>query len=341
MMNMFKNLSSDSMELLVLVEKLFIDFAVSTANTGGFHNVQEVFGSYFKTCNEYVGKLLNGRGGCRIFMEEGISFRFRGVRRLYSITKEFKGFSSGLHKKLLSKVQSSRIFSNYIQDDQEKQQLSDKEVNRRITILQEQWRRHRRTLNQKCWIIFGFLCSPAHRIAVKLVASLYPSHMEWARFADGRTTIGKATVFGTRALEVVAADRSVVQFVHKLRMDWSEALPVSYTFMQSESRRAVSLGLCKTAEEYENIFQDRMNKGIEPMESTANTYFVQPHFNPGLVPLQLYCPATAPYCASALLECLWYDGYVYGPIPPPPCLTKMVYPHLSIFEMHYSVTFLH
>jgi hypothetical protein len=71
-----------------------------------------------------------------------------------------------------------------------------------------------------CWRVVAFLCTPAHRIAIFLAAQLYPIHQRLAKFADGRSVHTTTTTYSVRALELVQADKDLLDFLESLFHDW-------------------------------------------------------------------------------------------------------------------------
>jgi hypothetical protein len=184
-----------------------------------------------------------------------------------------------------------------------------------------------------CWVSLGFLCSPVHNIATEIGAELRTLELQSAAFANGKSRTHNATAISTRALEVVEADRRTVATLHALQTDWHAALPRGHSMLLVESERAVELGLCDDINEYRDLFDKRMSEGTKNVVALADTYLVQPYCRPGMCPLLLCCPATSRYCAAALLQYLYMDGFVHGPLLPPPDPSAAVYPHLTGGEL--------
>jgi hypothetical protein len=89
-----------------------------------------------------------------------------------------------------------------------------------------------------CLSVLGFLGSPFQRITIMIVASLYPIHLMWASFSDKSAQIGtKPNCASTRSIEGVRFDRSFLESMSKLSLNWDLFLPTSKVFLDKEAIR--------------------------------------------------------------------------------------------------------
>eukprot|EP01032_Pedospumella_encystans_P017594 gene17594-20041_t len=159
-----------------------------------------------------------------------------------------------------------------------------------------------------CWRVLGFLCSPAHRIALYLTSQLYPKHQQVAAFLDGKSRTHTATACSTRAIELVSFERKFLHYTHGLHKDWQSVFPEGLAFIKSESERAKSLGIVSDANVYYEKFDSIMRKGCTSMYQCAVKYFYEPNLSPGMSILHLTCAATAPHYADVILNCVSITG---------------------------------
>jgi hypothetical protein len=180
-----------------------------------------------------------------------------------------------------------------------------------------------------CGVVVGLLCSPAHRVAIRLAAAMYPMHKRWARQADCKSSCVPANTISTHAFEVVQQDMDIVKEMVNLQNDWTEVLPVEHAYLLSEANRAVELKFSDDAGAFVQLLRKRMHDGLQRTIAPLGKYFIDPYLQPGFLLLHLYCSLSAPYCAYALLEGLYCDGYLRGPLPPAPPAATLLYPNLS------------
>jgi hypothetical protein len=162
-----------------------------------------------------------------------------------------------------------------------------------------------------CWRIVVALCSPAQRMAIVLAAGLRPLHMKWARFADGYSQLTTSRTCSTRALELVAFQRSLLEDVHAIRVHGIKAFPAEWEFVQRETVRSQGLSDIqhhRHAAQYAQLW----DKASEAMWLQAAKYCLDPAFKLGLCLLHLTCSITAPHVAQVLLECMRTDGIDCG-----------------------------
>jgi hypothetical protein len=163
-----------------------------------------------------------------------------------------------------------------------------------------------------CWRIFKFLCTPAHRMSVVVVACLLPMQARWSAFADGQSKLFAAKTYSTRALELVAFQRGLLEDVYRLKLVGLPALPGAWEFLERETLRAEQLpGLQHTR--YIPEFMEMFAKSADKMWEQALKYCLEPSLKGAPVILHLTCSATAPHFAHALLALLRQDGQDCGP----------------------------
>ena len=80
--------------------------------------------------------------------------------------------------------------------------------------------------------------SPHFRVAMRIAKSLYPTHCQWANFADEKSPINKTSPSGSRALERVGEERNFLSVITSLADDWFHVLIDGYECLRKESIRA-------------------------------------------------------------------------------------------------------
>lgn len=162
-----------------------------------------------------------------------------------------------------------------------------------------------------CMKVLGFLGSPYQRVSIYIVASLYPIHLEWVKFSDRGSEIGKdVKTISTRSIENVLFERHFVESIQCLSNDWKSFLPGVQDFIISESIRAKNLGLITEESEMQEFFDIEIKKGTDPMMAITLKYFITPSLRIGWSILQVIDPHVGPAAAGAILVVLRKLGYV-------------------------------
>ena len=99
-------------------------------------------------------------------------------------------------------------------------------------------------------IVLELLGSPYQRITIALVASLYPNHLQWAKFSDKTAEIGiQPKCASTRSIEGVRFDRGFIQSMSNLCHEWGSFIPEAKEYLLPEAKRAERLKLVTNHEE--------------------------------------------------------------------------------------------
>ncbi|KAJ1422057.1 hypothetical protein B484DRAFT_465411, partial [Ochromonadaceae sp. CCMP2298] len=153
--------------------------------------------------------------------------------------------------------------------------------------------------------LVGFLASPLHRICLRMAVELYPIHLHWAAFYDGKSgTHPSCLALSCRSLEVVPFERELLWWTTAAAGDWRGAFPQTVAFMHAELDRAALLDLPHTREDLEVAICQRLSCGMEDMASKARKYFIEPTLKLGSFLLLATDPSVAPDMAVALLLAL-------------------------------------
>ena len=96
-------------------------------------------------------------------------------------------------------------------------------------------------------MVTSSLRSPHFRVAMRIANSLYPTHCQWVKFADGKPPINKTFPSGSRASERVTEERNFLSVITSLADDWVHDLIDGYECLRKESIRAYLSVLAPTA----------------------------------------------------------------------------------------------
>ena len=95
----------------------------------------------------------------------------------------------------------------------------------------------------RCHQLAAFLCSPYHRVAIRFTMSLLPVHKRWMAFANGVSQVhdGRVETIGTRAIELVPTERSILAEMYMMRDDHHAFFPEWSEYLRDEAGRAVAM----------------------------------------------------------------------------------------------------
>lgn len=146
--------------------------------------------------------------------------------------------------------------------------------------------------------LFGFLCSPTHRVMLSVLSTLYPIQMEWAEFFDGKTKLStKTTCISTRILESVIFNQKILRWIANLKTNWRIIFADSLNYIEHcewdspESKQACI-----------NRIDDIMLEAIPKMEIKANEYFRAPIMKIGYSLCLILDPIIGPNVAFSYLK---------------------------------------
>ena len=89
--------------------------------------------------------------------------------------------------------------------------------------------------------------SPHFRVAMRIAKSLYPTHCQWVKFADGKSPINETSPSGFKALEHFTEERNFLSVITSLADDWVHVLIDGYECLRKESIRTYLSVLAPTA----------------------------------------------------------------------------------------------
>jgi hypothetical protein len=150
--------------------------------------------------------------------------------------------------------------------------------------------------------------------------SLLPVHKRWLAFINGVSGVheGRVETMGTRAIELIVFERSVLQEMHSMRHDWHAFFPDVAELMEREAARAVEYQEV-VEEEGTNIvtidsFCENHNteflKGLEAMVEKGQKYFVEQCMTIAWSVLHLTDPFLGAHWAASFLRVLLADGVI-------------------------------
>jgi len=171
---------------------------------------------------------------------------------------------------------------------------------------------------KRCGELVGFLTSSYHRVAIRLVAELYPLHLRYSAFFNGPSEVhgGDVESISTRAIETIVFERSILQELHRLDDDWHSFFPDASDYVTLEAERAVKEDEEEdeenrtTVESFIDAHDADMKSGIAVMIQRAHKYFIQGTLSRGWVPLYVTDPFISVDFAVGILEAFESNGYI-------------------------------
>jgi hypothetical protein len=170
---------------------------------------------------------------------------------------------------------------------------------------------------KKCGELVSFLCSPYHRVNIRLCACMYQLHRKWASFIDGRSgTHPDVETHSTRLLEAPGFERNMYASLASLEGEgWkthSEFI-AAYDTMQKEAQRAVKFqaagdAAVVTLRSFEEAVDLKVQRAVEAMMPKAQKYLCNQMNRIAFVPVFLTDPILAPHVAEAMLDAFAENG---------------------------------
>jgi hypothetical protein len=159
----------------------------------------------------------------------------------------------------------------------------------------------------------AFMASPYHRAGIKLTAAVYSKHMEWARFADGRSKVNSdSRCMSLRMLEHSTEERNKLQWVEALRSDWHIVFPEVSAFVDNDTDRAIRCGFLVEAErgEVQAHLDSIIEQGSAGAVDMAGKYCTEPYLGKGFSILMATDPHIAPSWAKGVLLAIEKNGEI-------------------------------
>lgn len=140
--------------------------------------------------------------------------------------------------------------------------------------------------------------------------SLYPKHIEWATFIDGKSPLVQAHTISTRMLEKAVFERTQLEWMYALAASWSTCLPEAHAYCAVEIGRALRMRLCETEQQAWTKINNMMEEGFQEMKEMARKYLMGPLLEIGWSILLITDPITAPHFAVGFLLAMQSNAYI-------------------------------
>lgn len=134
---------------------------------------------------------------------------------------------------------------------------------------------------KKCGDLISFLCSPYHRMNIKLCASMYQLRRQWASFIDGFSgTHPEAETHSTRLLEIPVFERNMYAQLAQLEGQGWKTHPefsAAYALLKEEAKRAVNFAAADeavTEQSFEEAVDLKVMKSFEAMMPKAKKLYL-------------------------------------------------------------------